>query len=186
LTGLWRIENTPSGYGLVAVSFHWLVAALIIMLSVLGLYMVGLPDVGFSKEKILLILFHKELGMLILMLVALRWIWRLCNVLPELVGHLPDWQKITARFVHLCFYGLMFALPVTGWLMSSAAGIPVSFFGLFTLPDPIARDDALFRTLIDVHKFLGYVTIALIFVHAGAALRHHFHFEDDTLRKMWP
>jgi cytochrome b561 len=186
LTGLWRIENTPNGYGLVAVLFHWLVAALIIVLSGLGLYMVRLPDVGFSKEKILLILFHKELGMLILMLVALRWIWRLCNVLPELVGHLPDWQKITARFVHLCFYGLMFALPVTGWLMSSAAGIPVSFFGLFTLPDPIARDDALFRTLIDVHKFLGYVTIALIFVHAGAALRHHFHFEDDTLRKMWP
>jgi cytochrome b561 len=80
----------------------------------------------------------------------------------------------------------MFALPVTGWLMSSAAGIPVSFFGLFTLPDPIARDDALFRALIDVHKVLGYVTIALIFVHAGAALRHHFHFKDDTLRKMWP
>ena len=80
----------------------------------------------------------------------------------------------------------MFALPVTGWLMSSAAGIPVSFFGLFTLPDPIARDDALFRALIDVHKVLGHVTIALFFVHAGAALRHHFHFKDDTLRKIWP
>lgn len=183
---MWRIENTPRGYGLIAVLFHWAMAALIIALSVLGLYMVRLPDVGFSEEKILLILFHKELGMLILMLAALRWIWRLCNVLPELAGHLPDWQKLAARFVHLCFYGLMFALPLTGWLMSSAAGIPVSFFGLFTLPDPIARDDALFRTLIDVHKVLGHVTIALVFVHAGAALRHHFHFKDDTLRKMWP
>ena len=183
---MWRIENTPSGYGLIAVLFHWAMAALIIALSIVGLYMVRLPDVGFSEEKIPLILFHKELGMLILMLVALRWIWRLCNVLPELAGHLPDWQKLAARFVHLCFYGLMFALPLTGWLMSSAAGIPVSFFGLFTLPDPIARDDALFRTLIDVHKVLGHVTIALIFVHAGAALRHQFHFKDDTLRKIWP
>jgi cytochrome b561 len=183
---LWRIENTRSGYGLVAVLFHWTMAALIIALSALGLYMVRLPDVGFSTEKIVLILFHKQLGMLALALVALRWLWRMCNLLPELVEHLPDWQKIIARFVHLSFYALMFALPLTGWLMSSAAGIPVSFFGLFTLPDPIARDDALFRTLIEVHKVLGYLMLALIFVHASAALRHHFGFRDDTLRRMWP
>ena len=80
---MWRIENTPSGYGLIAVLFHWAMAALIIALSVLGLYMVRLPDVGFSEEKILLILFHKELGMLSLMLAALRWIWRLCMSFPS-------------------------------------------------------------------------------------------------------
>lgn len=186
MTDLWRIENTPRGYGRVAALFHWAMAALIIALSVLGLYMVRLPDVGFSKEKIVLILLHKALGMAVLVLVALRLIWRLCNVLPELAGHLPDWQQVAARFVHLCFYALMFALPASGWLMSSAAGIPVSFFGLFTLPDPIGRSDALFRTLIDVHAVLGYAMLALACVHAGAALRHHFGFEDDTLRRMWP
>ena len=94
--------------------------------------------------------------------------------------------KIAARFVHLCFYALMFALPMTGWLMSSAAGIPVSFFGLFTLPDFLPHDDYLFQQLIDVHKWFGYVLILFICVHVGAALMHHFVLKDDTLRKMLP
>ena len=80
----------------------------------------------------------------------------------------------------------MLALPVTGWLMSSAAGIPVSFFGLFTLPDLLPHNEYLFQRFIDIHKWLGYVLIFFIFVHVGAALRHHFVFKDDTLRKILP
>jgi len=81
---------------------------------------------------------------------------------------------------------LMLALPVTGWLMSSAAGIPVKFLELFTLPDLIDRDDFLFQRLIDVHQALAWALIAFIAVHAAAALRHHFAFRDDTLRRMLP
>lgn len=80
---------------------------------------------------------------LALMLVALRLLWRLGNVLPRLVAALPDWQKVVARFVRLCFCGLMLALPLTGGLMSSATGIPVSVLGLFTLPDLVPYDDRL-------------------------------------------
>src|SRR4030095_17260866 len=114
--------------------------------------MVALPDVGFNTRKILLILYHKELGMLALVLFVVRLGWRVANILPHLVEHLPDWQKVAARFVHLCFYALMFALPMSGWLLSSAAGIPVSFLEVFTLPDLIGRDDYLFKQLIDIHK----------------------------------
>jgi cytochrome b561 len=77
-------------------------------------------------------------------------------------------------------------LPITGWLMSSAAGIPVSFFGLFTLPDLVSRDDDLFRGLVEIHKWLGYAMVLLICIHLGAALRHHFIYRDDTLRRMLP
>jgi cytochrome b561 len=77
-------------------------------------------------------------------------------------------------------------LPITGWLMSSAGGFPVSFFGLFYLPDFIPYDDYLFQRLIAIHKWLGYALILLIVIHTGAALRHHFVFRDDTLRKMLP
>ena len=181
-----RIENTERHYGSAAVLLHWLMAILVIGLAALGLYMVRLPDVGFNQEKILLILYHKQFGIVALGLAAMRFAWRLGNVIPELVENLPDWQKIAARFVHLSFYGLMFALPVTGWLMSSAAGIPVSMFGLFTLPDLIAYDEFLFKRFIEIHKWLGYALILLIFVHIGAALRHHFIFKDDTLRRMLP
>ena len=180
------IRNTEDRFGTVAILLHWSMAFLIIGLAALGLYMVTLPDVGFNTKKIILILFHKEVGLLVLALLAARLAWRLTQILPQLAGHLPDWQQIAARFVHLCFYALMFTLPITGWLMSSAAGIPVSFFGLFTLPDLLPHDDYLFQRLIDVHKWFGYVLILFIFVHVGAALMHHFVYKDNTLRKMLP
>jgi cytochrome b561 len=167
-----------------AITLHWVMAAILIALVALGLYMVRLPDVGFDTTKIGLILYHKEFGILVLALVILRLAWRVTNALPRLVENLPDWQKVVARFVHLCFYGLMFSLPITGWLMSSAAGFPVSFFGLFDLPDLIPYNDYLFQVFIAVHKWLGYALIPLIIIHAGAALRHHLVFRDDTLRKM--
>ena len=167
-------------------ALHWLMAILLSVLVALGLYMTRLPDVGFDTWKIELILYHKQLGLAALMLVALRLLWRLGNVLPHLVQTLPDWQKVVARFVHLCFYALMLALPLTGWLMSSAAGIPVSAMGLFTLPDLVPYDDRLFHELVDVHRYLGYALIVCMTAHIGAALRHHLLLRDNTLKKMLP
>jgi cytochrome b561 len=181
-----QLQNSERRYGAVAIALHWLMALLLSALVALGLYMTRLPDVGFDTWKIRLILYHKQLGILALMLVALRLLWRLGNVLPRLVAALPDWQKVVARFVHLCFYGLMLALPLTGWLMSSATGIPVSVLGLFTLPDLVPYDDRLFHELVEVHRYLGYALIVCMAAHIAAALRHHFLLWDSTLKKMLP
>lgn len=180
------IRNTEDRYGAVGVLFHWSIGILIMALAGLGLYMVTLPDAGFNLKKITLILYHKDFGMLVLVLAALRLAWRVGNVIPQPTEHLPNWQKIAARFVHLSFYALMFALPITGWLMSSAAGFPVSLLALFTLPDLISHNDYLFQRLIEIHKWLGYGLIFFLLIHTGAALSHHFIFKDDTLRKMLP
>ncbi|HEY2976932.1 MAG TPA: cytochrome b [Burkholderiaceae bacterium] len=180
------LQNTEQRYGAVALALHWLMAAVLVALLAMGLYMASLPDVGFDTRKIVLILYHKQLGLVALMLAALRLAWRVGSVLPSLVRTLPEWQKVIARFVHLSFYGLMFALPITGWLMSSAAGIPVPLFGLFDLPDLVPYSDRSFQALVAIHKWLGYALIACIAVHVGAALRHHFVLKDETLRKMWP
>ena len=180
------LQNSEARYGALAMALHWLMALLLSALVVLGLYMTRLPDVGFDTWKIGLILYHKQLGILALMLVALRIVWRVGNVLPDLAETLPDWQKVAARFVHLCFYALMLALPVTGWLMSSATGIPVSVFGLFTLPDLVPYDDHLFQVLVDAHRYLGYALIVCMIAHIGAALRHQFLLHDGTLNKMLP
>jgi cytochrome b561 len=102
------------------------------------------------------------------------------------VDTLPDWQKVAARYVHLSFYGVIFALPITGWLMSSAAGIPVTAFKVFTLPDLIPRNDLVFERYVIIHRWLGYALTGLIILHAGAALRHHFLLRDDTLKRMLP
>ena len=180
------IGNSTQRYGIVALALHWAMAGLLVALAALGLYMVALPDVGFDTRKIELILYHKEIGMLALVLAVFRLGWRVTQILPGLVAQLPEWQQVAARFVHLCFYALMLALPMTGWLMSSAAGIPVRFLELFTLPDLIGRDDFLFQRFFDIHKVLGWALVALAAVHAAAALRHHFALRDDTLRKMLP
>ena len=180
-----RIENTRDHYGAVAIALHWIMAVLLVVLLAMGLYMVRIPDAGFDKLKINLIVYHKEIGILVLLLMLLRWAWRFVNGLPVLVASLPDWQKLSARFVHLCFYALMLALPMTGWLMSSAAGFPVPFLGIY-LPDLVGYDDHLFHVLADVHKWLAYALIPLIAIHMGAALWHHFVERDATLKKMLP
>lgn len=179
-----RIFNTQERYGTVAIALHWIAALMLAVLIGMGLYMVGLPDAGFDKVKITLILYHKELGLAALLVAIVRLAWRMSNHLPTLVDALPYWQKVTARFVHLAFYGLMFALPISGLLMSSAAAIPVSAFGVVDLPDLVAPSDNLFHRMIQVHRWLGYGLLVLIGVHAGAALMHHFLKRDDTLRKI--
>ena len=178
--------NTARHYGAVAILLHWILAVLLCALVAMGLYMVSLPDAGFDRRKITLILYHKELGLAAFALAAIRVAWRVANVLPALVEQLPFWQKFAARFVHLGFYGLMLALPITGWVMSSAAAIPVSLFGLFNLPDLVAPSEPLFKLLVGAHQWLGYALLLCICVHAGAALWHHFVSRDDTLKKMLP
>jgi cytochrome b561 len=179
-----RSPVTPQRYGAVAVTLHWLMAIVLTVLVVFGLYMVSLPDVGFDTRKIVLILYHKQIGMFALVLALLRLGWRVGHALPALIETLPEWQKVAARLVHLCLYALMFALPLTGWLMSSAAGFPVSLFEIFDLPDLVPKDDYLFQAFVQAHKWSGYALIALTLVHAGAALMHHFINKDETLKKM--
>lgn len=179
-------RNTQSRYGSVAIVLHWLMAALLVGLMALGLYMTSLPDAGFSSTKITLILYHKTLGMAALMLAAVRFTWRLVNVLPSLVPSIPEWQQVTARLVHLLFYAVMVALPITGWMMSSASETPIAPGLPFTLPDLVSPDSQLYHRLILIHRALGYTLLILLFMHAGAALRHHVLLKDNTLRKILP
>ena len=179
-----HLANSERRYGAVAIALHWLMAMLIVLLIALGIYMVRLPDAGFDQSKIYLIIIHKEIGLLVLALVSLRLAWRQLNPLPALERTVPEWQQVTAVFVHLCLYALMVAQPILGWLMSSAAGISVDFFRLFTLPDLVRPQANLFAQLRQIHDWLGFVMAGLICLHAGAALRHHFVQRDETLRKM--
>ncbi len=179
-----HIRNTQNQYGVIAKLFHWLMALLLIVLVIIGLYMVELP-LG-SVKKLKLYGWHKELGVLVLMLVSMRLLWRLINITPPLPENMPTWQKLAAISVHWVFYILLFALPLTGWMLSSASGLPVSFFGLFVLPDLVSQSSELRSLLSEVHEWLAYGLIAAFFAHAGAALQHHFIHKDNILRRMLP
>src|SRR4029077_17932544 len=129
------LKNSISHYGKIAIILHWIMAILLICLVILGLYMVSLP---IGLEKLKMYGWHKEYGILALMLVIVRFTWRLINKTPYL--NIPLLEKIAARAVHWLFYVFMFALPISGWLITSAAGLPASFFGLFVLPNLISSD----------------------------------------------
>lgn len=176
--------NSGAHYGRAAIVLHWAMALLLAVLTGMGLVMVRMPDAGWDVTKIWLILLHKALGVLALALVAVRLAWRVAQRLPALARGLPEWQQVAARLAHLLLYALMFALPLTGWVMSSAAGFPVSVFGLATLPDLVGPSEPLYRQLAAVHRWLADALLALAALHAAAALRHHFVLRDDTLQKI--
>lgn len=176
-----RVKNTSERFGIVAIALHWVIAFLIIGMLALGLYMVNLPT---GLEKLKLYGWHKEYGLLILSLAIVRITWRIINKTPQLM--LPWWEKLAAYSVHWAFYGFMFAMPITGWLISSAAGIRVSFFGLFTLPNLIEPNQQSLNFFAWCHESLGYALIVTIIIHVMAALKHHFINKDDILRRMMP
>lgn len=177
-----QLKNSPNAYGIVAKTFHWLMA-----LAILGLLIVGfiMADMETSPDKFKLYGIHKAVGALFLMAVFLRLFWRFINIIP-LSPEIPRWQKLAAHAAHYGLYALMVAMPLSGWLMSSAAGFPVSVFGWFTLPDLIAPDKAMRELMGEVHETLAIAIIALVSLHALAALKHHFIDKDNTLRRMLP
>lgn len=156
-------------------------AILIIGQLTLGIYMTDMPKGGLRKEFYGL---HKGIGILILFLLIARVLWYLKNIQPSLPFNIPLWEQRVSHFFHGLLYVLMFLLPLTGWLMSSAGGYPVSFFGLFTLPNLISQNKTLGNFFGDAHTYLGYIFIAVIVLHVLAALHHHFIKKNNVLRKM--
>lgn len=175
-----QLKNTKNHFGLIAIILHWLMAFLIIGLLAIGLYMADLPN---SLQKLKLYGWHKEFGFLVLMLAVARLVWRLSNVTPVLT--MPRWEVFAARAVHWIFYLLMIAMPITGWLVTSAAGFPISFFGLFIIPTLIQPDPHLLDLFAEVHEILAYTLIAFICGHVLAALKHQFIDKDDILIRMF-
>lgn len=176
-----QFKNSADRYGLVAIALHWLMAVLIIGLLALGLYMTGLPT---SLLKLKLFGWHKEFGILVLMLLLARLSWRLFNMHPQLT--IPLWEKWAALAMHCALYVFMAAMPLTGWMLSSAAGVSVSFFGLFTLPNLISANPHLKHLLAEAHEWLAYGLITAIIFHSLAAFKHHLIDKDTILRRMFP
>lgn len=170
-------------YGAIAKAFHWLMFVGVAGMVPLGYVMAGMP---LSPQKLQIISWHKSFGIVLLLLVILRLGWRLANPPPALPATTPGRERFAAHAVHALLYLCLFALPLSGWFMSSAAGLPVVVFRMWQLPDPIGADEALRVALFDVHKIIGFVLLALFAVHLAASLLHHYIRKDDILVRMLP
>ncbi|HYD17089.1 MAG TPA: cytochrome b [Patescibacteria group bacterium] len=178
-----QVKNTPEKFGVVTKGFHWLTALLVVTLLCVGLYMVRAEK---NASLIQLYGLHKSFGVTVLTLTFFRMLWHVYTRKPAIVTGLPKWEQWAAHTGHFFLYICLFGMPLSGWLMSSAFGRTVSFFGLFSLPDLIGQDQARGAQLAALHEYLAYALIGMIAIHVGAALRHHFFIKDATLKRMLP
>jgi cytochrome b561 len=175
-----RITIDPAErYNRLARALHWTIAVLVLGNIAGGL----LHDT--IKDTVNLMPIHKASGMTVLALTLVRVAWRFTWRAPAHPVGMSALEGLAAKGTHLVFYGLMLAMPVSGWLMASAGKYPLMWFGLFDLPKlPVTRDDPLYDVAHEAHELLGWLFLALAVLHIAAALRHHFLLRDSVLRRM--
>lgn len=174
------IRDTETGYGLVTRFVHWLMALAIFFLFGLGYWMVGLdyysPYYRSGPDL------HRSIGLVVGAALVFRILWRVINVHPS-DEELKPWERIGAKAAHWAFYVLIAVLVASGYLITTSDGRAIDMFGLFSVPS-IMTDKALTDTMGYIHKMTAYGIMALAFLHAAAALKHHFKDHSTILRRM--
>lgn len=133
-----------------------------------------------------LVSLHMSFGVVVLLLMLIRFIWRLTHHVPEAVSTDPKWQQRSARLLHFTFYFLLILLPLSGWIWAGARGWDVTLFGFFKLPAIVAKGFSLGRTLGGVHQLVATLLLVLIAVHVAAAVYHWKFKKDGVMERMMP
>jgi cytochrome b561 len=175
------IKNTSQQWGWLSKVLHWLTALIIFLQIPLGFYAESLR---LSPLKMDMFVWHKSLGMLVFLLLVIRLLWRIKGTIPQSLSA-SGAQKCISQAAHWLLYGLMAVLPISGWIISSAANIPIKLFWLIPLPAIVGPDESLKSVAAELHHLSVLVLVAVLILHIGAALRHHLLMQDNTMRRMW-
>jgi cytochrome b561 len=176
------LTNAANRYGLVPQLLHWIV---VVLIGVQYWLAEAAEELPLGMEKLVVLTRHKSVGITILFIALLRVTWRLLDQ-PPAPPPMPAWQRTASTLVHWGLYALLFAMPLTGWMMSSAANYPVSWFGLLQLPDLVMPSEALKEVLEEVHEGLFVALLCLAGLHVLAALKHQFVDRDGLITRMLP
>lgn len=168
-------------YTATAKSLHWLTALMLFGLLAMGLFMKDLP---LSPEKLQLYSWHKWAGVTVFLLTLARIGWRIQHPPPPLPLSMGRGAQAAAHAGHLLLYALMIAIPLSGWLMSSAKGFQTVWFGIIPLPDLVGKDKALGESLGLIHQWLNFTLMAAVLLHIAAAIKHRVIDKDDVLARM--
>jgi cytochrome b561 len=168
-------------YTRTAIALHWLALLLIVCGFSLGWWMVDLP---IAPQTLRVYAYHKWIGVTVFLLTLVRLAWRITHPVPP--PAIARWQQRAAALSHAMLYALLLAVPLSGWIYSSATGVQVVYLGIFPFPDLVPKDKALAAVLKTTHVTLNFALLALVLVHTGAAIRHHVVDRDVVLRRMLP
>jgi cytochrome b561 len=170
-------------YTSTAKTLHWLISLMIFCMLLLGFYMSDLP---LSPDKLKFYSWHKWAGVTVFLLVIIRLGWRITHTPPAMPEGMPQLQQVAATIFHFALYALMFLIPLSGWLMSSAKGFQTVWFGVLPIPDLLPKDKAVGDALKEIHQALNLLLIGILIIHVLAALKHHFIDKDNVLKQMLP
>lgn len=177
----WR--NSEQHFGAIAGALHWVIVA-----GLIAQYF--LAEAGEESDEGVTTAFdpmslHQSIGWTILLLAVFRLAWRVVDGHPRWPETMKPYELVIAKLAHVAFYVLLFALPLSGWALSSAEGEPLRFFSLFAMP-ALPAQEAMKHTLEEVHEILFNVLLALAILHVIAALKHQFIDRDRVLKRMLP
>ncbi len=175
------LTNSKKSYGWVAITIHWLSAALVFGLFAVGYWMVDLDY--YSNWYHTAPHYHQSVGLLLTLLTLVRLIWMLANPKPLLLSE-KQWQNRLAHLVHLLLYLLLLSLFASGYLIVTLDGAPIAMFNWFELPSVLVIEDELKQLVGEIHKYAAYALMALVTLHALAAFKHHIINKDKTLLRM--
>lgn len=174
--------NTEERWGSIAISLHWLVAGLILLVQVpAGLVMLQLEPGAWQNT---LFNVHKNVGLIIFALAMVRVVWRLVNPVPALPVDVPGWQERAAQLTHFLLYALIFLLPISGFLYTAFGGYPVPLLMAYDLGQLIPTSKPQAEVWQAIHYWSQWALYAVVALHVGGALQHHFLRGDDVLRRM--
>ena len=185
-----RKSIVPTRYGMVAILLHWVIGLGILTLIGMGLAMTHLALAPMLKFQLYQL--HKSIGVTVLLAVLLRILWRLTHRPPPLPA-MPPLEKAAAEGTHRLLYALMLVIPLAGWALVSVSpfNLPTVLYGVVPWPHlpmfPDLADKAPVEAVMKfIHGKLAWALTALILLHAGAALRHHFILRDGVLHRILP
>lgn len=172
-------RNSRIKYGSAAIFFHWISALLVVGLFASGLWMVNLSY--YSSWYQIAPFYHKSFGLLLTAIIIIRLIWRIFDTSPEPIG--TALEQLASKIVHLLLYALLFALFASGYFIATGDGRPVSFFGLVQIPS-VFNYKGIEITAGNIHFYVAWSLAVLVFLHASAAIKHHFVNKDKVLKRM--
>jgi len=182
------MNTAPSNksYTSTAKMLHWLVAGLVVVQFVLANLAERAEDADDAVRELALFANHRSVGITILALVIIRLLWRWRNPAPRLPETMPRWQLTASKISHWSLYGILLVMPISGWLMSSAAEVSVSWFNVVQLPDFVAPNHDLHEIFEEIHELLATLLFVIASLHILAALKHGLFDKDGVLQRMLP
>lgn len=179
-----ELRNTISTYGVISKILHWTIALLILIQFYLVYWKHAMLPEKSAIANFYINGLHKPIGVVVLLLAIFAVTWKVNNPKPNYPLTMPKWEKQSAIFVQSLLYLILFAMPISGLIMSTAAGYPPNFFGLYQFPQFLENNEVMAQFFFNVHEITSYLVITLVVIHVGAAIKHHFIDRDDVLKRM--